>query len=271
MRSSVDESGSRGTVLCTAYLVQYIGTWPHASESQWRDSIWECEATTMTAATPKPERKKRKPLTPERILTAAMAIADADGSSALTIRALAHALGVRPMAIYHHLASKEEILDGIIDMVFAEIELPTVESDWKPTLRRRAISARQVLARHPWAIPLMESRANPGPHSLRHHDAVIAVLRRSGFSVPMTAHAYSLLDSYVYGFALQEAVALPFDKDTAPEVAESILSQFPTDAYPHLAELANEHVLRPGYDYGDEFEYGLDLILDALDRDRSPH
>ena len=225
----------------------------------------------MTKPPPKTSQTKRIPLTRDRVLSAAIAIADRDGSSGLTIRALADGLGVKPMAIYHHLANKEEILDGIIDLVFEEIELPTLESDWKQTLRQRAISARRVLARHPWAIPLMESRANPGPHSLRHHDTVIGLLRGSGFSIAMTAHAYSILDSYVYGFALQEAVALPFDKDTAPEMAKSFLSAFPADAYPHLTELATEHVLQPGYDYGDEFEYGLDLILDALERDRSSH
>lgn len=132
-------------------------------------------------------------------------------------------------------------------------------------MRHRAISARRTLARHSWAIPLMESRTNPGTATLHHHDAVIGSLRRAGFSIEMTAHAYSLLDSYIYGFALQESVSLPFDKDTAPEVAESILTQSPVDTYPYLTELATEHVLQPGYDYGSEFEYGLDLILDGLD------
>jgi hypothetical protein len=132
-------------------------------------------------------------------------------------------------------------------------------------MRHRAISARSVLGRHPWATPLMESRANPGPATLRHHDSMIGVFRRAGFSVEMAAHAYSLLDAYVYGFALQEA-GLPFDSETAPDVAEAILAQFPSDAYPYLAELTTEHVLQPGYDYGDEFEFGLDLILDGLER-----
>lgn len=209
--------------------------------------------------------KKRVPLDRERLLRSAMAIADAEGNSALTMRSLAKELGVKPMAIYHHVANKEEILDGIIDIVFAEIDLPPTDTDWKVAMRHRAVSARRTLARHPWAIPLMESRTNPGPMTLHHHDAVIGSLRRAGFSIEMTAHAYSLLDSYVYGFALQESVSLPFDKDTAPEVAESILAQSPVDTYPYLTELATEHVLQPGYDYGNEFEYGLELILDGLD------
>ncbi len=210
------------------------------------------------------DANKRVPLDRERLLRSAMAIADAEGNSALTIRSLAEELGVKPMAIYHHVANKEEILDGIIDMVFAEIDFPPTDTDWKTAMRHRAISARRTLARHHWAIPLMESRGNPGPATLRHHDAVIGSLRRAGFSIEMTAHAYSLLDSYIYGFALQEFVSLPFNKETAPEVAERMLAKSPTDRYPYLTELAIEHVLQPGYDYGNEFEYGLELILDGL-------
>ena len=209
--------------------------------------------------------EKRVPLSRERVLQTAIAIADSSGSSALTMRSLAQALQVKPMAVYHHVANKEEILDGIIDLVFSEIDLPPADVDWRAAMRQRAIAARNVLSLHPWAIPLMESRSNPGPATLRQHDAVIATLRRAGFSIRMTAHAYSLLDSYVYGFALQESVSLPFDATTAPELAEKILAQFPTDEYPHLAELATEHVLQPGYDYGNEYEFGLDLILDGLE------
>lgn len=213
----------------------------------------------------KSDANKRVPLDRERVLRCAIRIADAEGNLALTIRSLAKELGVKPMAIYHHVLNKEEILDGIIDMVFAEIDLPPTDIDWKAAMRHRAISARLTLARHPWAIPLMESRTDPGKASLRHHDAVIGSLRRAGFSIEMTAHAYSLLDSYIYGFALQESVSLPFDKETAPEVAESILAKSPTDTYPYLTELATEHILQPGYDYGNEFEYGLELILDGLE------
>jgi AcrR family transcriptional regulator len=210
--------------------------------------------------------ERRVPLSRERVLRGAIAIADAAGIGALTMRSLAQELGVKPMSLYHHVANKEEILDGIIDVVFSEIDLPSADADWQTAMRQRAISARRVLARHPWATPLMDSRTNPGPATLRQHDSVIGTLRRAGFSIQMTAHAYSLLDSYVYGFALQEA-ALPFNSpDTVPDVAETILAQFPSAEYPHLAELATEHVIQPGYDSGNEFEFGFDLILDGLNR-----
>jgi AcrR family transcriptional regulator len=182
------------------------------------------------------------------------------------MRSLARELGVKPMSVYHHVVNKDEILDGILDLVFSEIELPSRDGQWRSEMRQRALSARRVLRCHPWAIVLMESRPNPGPATLRHHDATIGVLRGAGFSVEMTAHAYALLDTYVYGFALQEA-ALPFNgTDTAADVAEPIMRRFSADQYPHLVELANQHILQPGYDFGNEFEFGLNVILDALAR-----
>jgi|RhiMethySRZTD1v2_1073278.scaffolds.fasta_scaffold53701_2 AcrR family transcriptional regulator len=208
----------------------------------------------------------RAPLTRERVLHGAIAIADAGGIAALTIRALADKLGVKPMSVYHHVANKDEILDGIVDLVFSEIDLPTTGGDWRTEIRRRATSARAVLRRHSWAIGLMESRTSPGPATLRHHDAVIATLRGAGFSVEMTAHAYALLDAYVYGFALQES-SLPFtETDTAGDVTEAIMQQMPSAEYPHLVEMATEYILQPGYNFGDEFEFGLTVILDALSR-----
>jgi AcrR family transcriptional regulator len=199
------------------------------------------------------------------VLRGAVAIADAGGIGSLTIRSLAQELGVKPMSVYHHVANKDQILDGIVDLVFSEIELPSAGGDWRAEMRRRAISARGVLRRHPWAIGLLESRSTPGPATLRHHDATLGTLRAAGFSVETTAHAYALLDSYVYGFALQEA-ALPFGAETVADVTESIRQQFAPDEYPHLVEMAAEHILQPGYDFGDEFEYGLGVILDALTR-----
>lgn len=208
----------------------------------------------------------RSPLSRERVLRGAVAIADAVGIGSLTIRSLAQELGVKPMSVYHHVANKDEILDGIVDLVFSEIELPSPDGDWRSQMYRRAASARRVLRRHPWAIGLLESRTTPGPATLRHHDAIIGTLRAAGFSVELTAHAYALLDSYVYGFALQEA-ALPFGPDnSAAEVTESIMQQFSADEYPHLVEMATEHILKPGYDFGDEFEFGLSLVLDGLAR-----
>ncbi len=170
------------------------------------------------------------------------------------------------MSLYNHVAGKGDLLDGMVDVVFGEIGLPAGDAGWKPAMRQRAISAREALARHRWAIGLMESRRSPGPATLRHHDAVLGCLRAAGFSVEMTAHAYSVLDSYIYGFALQEAT-LPFGtaEETA-QVAQEIAGRLAVDDYPHLAELATGHILQPGYHYGDEFEIGLDLILDALER-----
>ncbi len=208
----------------------------------------------------------RAPLTRERVLRAAVALADREGVGSLSMRRLAKELGVEAMSLYHHVANKHALLDGMVDLVFAEIELPTGETGWKSAMRRRAVSAREALARHPWAINLMESRRTPGPANLRHHDAVLGCLRQAGFSVALTAHAYSLLDAYIYGFALQEA-SLPFQtpEETA-EVAQAIMAEFPADQYPHLTEIAVDHVLQPGYDYGNEFRFGLDLILDGLER-----
>ncbi|HSJ61608.1 MAG TPA: TetR/AcrR family transcriptional regulator [Jiangellaceae bacterium] len=208
---------------------------------------------------------QRAPLSRERVLRGAIAVADARGVGSLTIRSLAHELGVKPMSVYHYVANKDEILDGIVDLVFGEIELPSLNGDWRSQIRRRAISARRVLSRHPWAIGLMESRTSPGPATLRHHDAFIGTLRQAGFSVEMTAHAYALLDSYVYGFALQEA-SLPFnDAKTVTEVAVAV-HRASADEYPYLFEMATEFILQPGYDFGNEFEVGLNVILDALTR-----
>lgn len=209
----------------------------------------------------RPEQQ-RAPLSRERVVRGAMAVADAGGIGALTIRSLARHLGVKPMSVYHYVAGKDEILDGIVDLVFGEIALPSADGDWSSQMRRRAISARQALRRHPWAAGLMESRSNPGPATLRHHDATLGTLRAAGFTVAMTAHAYALLDAYTYGFALQEA-ALPFNSETVAEATEAFTRQIAGE-YPHLAEMAAEHVSRPGYDFGDEFEIGLTLILDAL-------
>jgi AcrR family transcriptional regulator len=207
---------------------------------------------------------KRVPLSRERVLGSAVVVADAGGIGSLTIRSLAQELGVKPMSVYHYVSNKDEILDAIVDLVFGEIELPATDGDWRSEMRRSAISARRVLRRHPWAIALLQSRTNPGPATLRHHNAIIGTLRRAGFSVEMTAHAYAVLDSYVYGFALSEA-SLPINgPETVAEVAESMNQQVSPDEYPHLVEFATEHILKPGYDFGDEFEFGLTLILDAL-------
>lgn len=216
-----------------------------------------------------PGRKARAPLSRERVLLEAVALADESGIGALTMRRLADRLHVEPMSLYHHVANKDEILDGMVDVVFREIELPALNTEWKTAMQERAASARDALRRHPWAIGRMESRATPGPATLRHHNAVIGCLRNAGFTIGLTAHAFSAIDSYLYGFAMQE-LNLPFSTPgDAAEMAVTFLEQFPAQEFPHLAELTTDHVLKPGYDYGDEFEFGLDLILDGLERARA--
>jgi len=212
--------------------------------------------------------RDRLPLSRELVLQTALKLADAGGIEALSMRKLGQALGVEAMAMYYHFANKEEVLDGIVDLVFAEVDLPVAGADWRTAMRQRAISLRDVLARHRWAIGMMESRRNPGPANLLHHDAVIGNLRAAGFDMAMAAHAYSVLDGYIYGFALTK-MNLPFE-DTAEitEVAEDMLAPFAPGAYPNLLEFITEHAMKPDYDFADEFEYGLDLILDGLERAR---
>lgn len=212
--------------------------------------------------------KLRRRLSRERVLRAAIARADAGGLGSLTMRTLAEILDVAPMALYRHVASKDDLIDAMVDVVFSEIGVPAGGGDWKTSMRRRAIAVRDALSRHPWAVGLMESRRTPGPANLRHHDAVIGRLRAAGFSVQMSAHAYSLLDSYIYGFALTK-MNLPFENSQqVGQLAEAMLEPFPVNEYPNLVEFLAEHVMKPGYDYSDEFEYGLDVVLDGLDMRR---
>ena len=222
----------------------------------------------MTTQLTKPARP-RLPLTRDLVLQTALRLADQGGLESLSMRKLGQELGVEAMAVYYHFASKDEVLDGIVDLVFAEIDLPVAGAPWKAAMRRRAISVRDVLARHRWAIGMMESRQHPGPANLRHHDAVIGNLRAAGFEMAMVAHAYSLLDAYVYGFALTK-MNLPFEGgEEVAEVATTMLAPFALDAYPNLVAFIAEHAMLPGYSFGDEFEYGLDLLLDGLERVRA--
>ena len=209
----------------------------------------------------------RAPLSQERIVSAAIAIADEGGLDALTMRRLGEAFGVEAMAIYYHFANKDAVLDEAIERVFGEIEQPSREIDWKTAMRRRALSVRDVLLRHRWAIGLMESRSKGGPAILGHHDAVLGCLRSAGFGVEQAGHAYALMDSYIYGFA-QTQLALPFDSPSnAGALGRNMLAPFPASEFPNFAEML-EYASRPGYAYSDEFEFGLDLILDALERIR---
>jgi AcrR family transcriptional regulator len=213
-----------------------------------------------------PTAEPRNRLSRERVLRAAMTQADAAGLEALSMRKLAEQLDVAPMALYRHVANRDDLIDGMVDIVFSEIVLRSVGDDWRAAMRRRAISLRDVLARHRWAIGLMESRRNPGPANLRHHDAVIGSLRTAGFDMAKVAHAYSLLDAYIYGFALTK-INLPFvSGDDVAALAETMLEPFPVNEYPNLVAFIAEHAMKPGYEFGDEFEYGLDLMLDGLEK-----
>jgi AcrR family transcriptional regulator len=213
---------------------------------------------------------KRPRLTRDRLFEGAVALADTDGIGSLTMRALAERVGVRPMSLYHHVANKDEVLDGMIDAVFAQIDVPPADTEWRRAMADRAHAVRDSLLRHPWAVGLMESRSTPGPATLHHHDVVLGCLRKSGFSVEMAAHAYSLIDSFIYGFVLQE-LNLPFGTTgEAHDVVADIASGFDADAHPHLIEMATDHVMQPGYNYGDEFDFGLDVILDGLQRRVDP-
>lgn len=222
----------------------------------------------MATTDVQPGTDTRNRLSRERVLRAAIEQADGVGLDAVSMRKLADVLDVAPMALYRHVTSRDDLIDGMVDIVFGEVALPSSGTDWKQAMRRRAVSLRDVLSRHRWAIGLMESRRNPGPANLRHHDAVLGSLRAGGFDVVGAAHAYSLLDSYIYGFALTK-MNLPFQaSDEIGAVAQEMLEPYPLDAYPNLLEILTEHVMKPGYDYGDEFEYGLDAILDGLERSR---
>ncbi len=216
-----------------------------------------------------PERTRRRaPLTRERVLRAAVALADQGGFESLTMRKLAKELGVEAMSLYNHVANKDDLLDGMVDLVFAEIELPSSDGDWKAAMRARAVSTRDALNRHRWAIGLMEGRTTHGPANLSLHDAVLGCLRAAGFSLEMTVHAYSVQDSYIYGFALQE-------RDMSSESADDFAAEAQRQMhayqavladYPHLVEVVGGYVAKAGYDYATEFLFGLDLILDGLDR-----
>ncbi len=213
-----------------------------------------------------PRRSQSRPaLSRDAVIAGAVELADDVGVSPLTLRKLAAHLGVQPMSLYHHVANKDDILDGMVDAVFAEIELPSPDTPWREAMTVRAHSARAALVRHPWAAGMLDARTSPGPANLGHHDAMLACLRQNGFSLAMTAHAYAVLDAYIYGFALQES-ALPGggSSDELLDLAGDLMVEFATD-YPHLAEFTAEHVMQPGYSFAAEFDFGLELLLDGLE------
>jgi AcrR family transcriptional regulator len=226
-----------------------------------------------------PNTQSRAQLSKQRVVQTAVALARRDGIEALSMRRLADELGVGAMSLYYYVPNKDVLLDEMVDVVFGEIELPTTDVDWKTALRRRAVSTREVLNRHRWAVGLMESRTTPGPNSLRLHNAVLGCLREGGFSIETTIQAYSVQDAYIYGFALQEK-SIPFeDAEGAAAVAEAQYAEYDeleaerqlgelAEAFPYLAEVVVGHVAKVGYDFASAFEYGLDLILDALEQRR---
>jgi AcrR family transcriptional regulator len=211
---------------------------------------------------------KRTPLSRERVLRAAIALADERGAHELTMRKLAQELGVEAMSLYNHVANKDDLLDGMVDIVFSEIEAPSPGGEWKAELRKRAISTREALNRHRWAIGEMEGRTSHGPNNLRLHDAVLGCLRAAGFSVEMTIHAYSVQDAYIYGFVLQQSdMSSETPADFAAEAQRQMREYAAALAdYPHLVEVVGGHVAESGYDYEAEFLFGLDVVLDRLEQ-----
>ena len=210
-------------------------------------------------------------LSRERVLKAAVELADREGIDAVTMRRLAESLGAGAMSLYHHVPNKDALLDGMVDLVFAEIELPSAGIEWKEALRGRAISTREALRRHPWAVGRMEATNSPGPADLRLHDAVLGCLRQAGFSVPLAVQAYSVQDAYIYGFALQEKTlamgsqeAFAGSAKARVEEAESRIADV-ARLYPNLAEVVGGYVAEQGFDAAGAFRFGLDVILDGLE------
>jgi len=206
--------------------------------------------------------ERRAPLSRERVLRAAVALADQSGIESLTMRQLGQKLGVEAMSLYNHVANKDDILDGIVDLVLGDIDVPATGTKWKTAMRHRAISAHEVLLAHPWAAVLIMSRYNIGPGMTRYLDATLGRLREGGFSIEGALDAWNTLDSHLYGFTLQE-LNLPFEVEEAQQVSADVLTQLPADEFPHVAEVITE-IMQSGRT--ENFEFGLDLILDGLER-----
>lgn len=208
-------------------------------------------------------RAPRNTLTRDRVLGAAIQLADAEGLEALTIRALAQHLGVRPMSIYHYVSNKDELLDALVDAVFSELYLPEKEGNWREELITRVQSARSAFTRHPWAIAVLETRTRPGPANLAAHEAVLDLLRTAGFSVSAAGHAYAILDAFMYGFALQDAMLRSVELDTS---ASALRDQMDLSRHPRLAELAARFVDEEEYPLDASFRLGLTIALDGIAR-----
>jgi AcrR family transcriptional regulator len=203
------------------------------------------------------------------VLRVAVSLADTGGIEALSMRALGRQLGIEAMSLYNHVANKDDLLDGMVDLVIAEIELPTPDAEWRDAMRSRAVSARAAFTRHPWAPSLIDSRVSSGPGRLRYFDAVIGVLRRAGFTVELAARAFSLIDSYIYGFGRQSLNFASGDGG-GTQAADAFLQALPAEEFPYLTEMALTFAANPGYDEAADFAFGLNLILDGLQQILSP-
>jgi AcrR family transcriptional regulator len=212
---------------------------------------------------------ERAALTRERVLRAALAIADESGIESLSMRLLGRRLGVEAMSLYNHVANKDEILDGILELVVEEITIPSVGADWRSAMKERAVSALLAFNHHPWAIALMDSRVSSGPARLRYFDTMIGALHRAGFSFELAQRAFSVLDCYIYGFGRQLLNMASSDEKPAEKRAEALRDVLPDEAYPYLAQMA-ELTMKNGYDEDADFEFGLNLILDGLERILKP-
>ena len=213
----------------------------------------------------------REPLSRERILSTAMALADEGGVESLSMRKIALELGVVPMALYKHVSNKDELLDGMVDVVVGEIDPPLPDADWRTTIRERVLSARRALLRHPWASQVIESRTDPTPAVIEYMDSMIGIFRGGGFSIDVTHHAMHAMGSRLLGFS-QELFDDTTDDD--PE-AQAMMLQWMADRYPHITEMVaaishdDASVVGSGCDDQFEFEFALDLMLDGLDRLRT--
>lgn len=212
----------------------------------------------------KAPRPRKKPLNREQVLKTALRLADRDGVDSLSMRKLARALHVEAMSLYHHVANKEDLLDGLVELAVSEIELPEIGGNWKVAMRQRALSAHEVLMRHGWATQLIVSRVNVGPAMLAYIDATVGCLREAGFSWALTDHAWNAIDSYVYGFTLQK-LNFPFAPDEYASAADEYLPMIPEDRYPYMRAMSIE-LIEGRHDGINEIELGLELLLDGLER-----
>lgn len=217
---------------------------------------------------PAKPRGRRPPLSRERVVAAGVELADGEGIEALSMRKLAQSLGVEAMSLYHHVANKDELLDGMVDVVFAEVHAPTTEGRWQDQMRRRCESLREVLLRHPWAVGMLNSRRSPGMATLQHHDDVIGCLLAGHFTMRGVGQAFAALDSYTYGFVVQELSLPMMNGEDEGDLADEIMGSIPEGALLNLVAMATDYVAREDYSFANEFSPGLDLIINALERDR---